>query len=282
MQSLRGSGASVGALAAVTTTLSAAAGGAVALATDTILEEHKTGEAIFNLQACLNGCLSGLIAITAGCAVVEPWAAIVIGSIAGWVYLYSARLLIQFRIDDAVNAIPVHLANGIWGVIATGLFATGDNVSMAYGIEGYEGLFYAWGDSDSANNNGSLLGAQICGLLFIIGWVCVLMYPFFVYLNYTGWFRADALEEVVGLDISYHGGRANEFDEQPKLEALEFGKISSKKRAQRLHEILEERSSHGGTRLHLNGTNNSDHENFTMIPIGEFEIDTEKCSTEDR
>jgi hypothetical protein len=71
-----------------------------------------------------NGALSGLVvAITAGCSVVEPWASVLIGGLAGVFYVLSFDLLIKLRIDDFVSAIPVHLANGIWGLIAVGLFA---------------------------------------------------------------------------------------------------------------------------------------------------------------
>jgi len=52
------------------------------------------------------------------------------------------------------------------------------------------------------------MGAQMIGLLFIIGWIFVIMFPFFVWLDWKGWFRSDPLEEIVGLDTSYHGGLA--------------------------------------------------------------------------
>lgn len=55
----------------------------------------------------MNGCLTGLVAVTAGCATVEPWAAVFIGVCAGWFYLLGSKALIKLRIDDAVDAIPV-------------------------------------------------------------------------------------------------------------------------------------------------------------------------------
>ena len=61
----------------------------------------------------MDGC-TGLVAITAGCATVETWAAVVIGITAGWVYLAISKLLIRLRIDDAVDAIPVHMGGGAW------------------------------------------------------------------------------------------------------------------------------------------------------------------------
>lgn len=76
----------------------------------TVVAEHFTGEVTFNLQYAMNGCLSGLVAITAGCSVVESWAALVIGLVAGANYLAFSKLLVKRRIDDAVDAIPVHVS----------------------------------------------------------------------------------------------------------------------------------------------------------------------------
>jgi Amt family ammonium transporter len=60
----------------------------------------------------MNGCLFGLVAITAGCSVVTPWAALIIGAIGGLVYIAGSKLLIKLKIDDAVDAIPIHCCNG--------------------------------------------------------------------------------------------------------------------------------------------------------------------------
>lgn len=188
----------VAALCAVTTTLSAASGCASALFFDTMMGMKKTGEAEYDLSMAMNGCLGGLVGITAGCAVVEPWAAVVIGLISGIIYALASKLLIKLRIDDAVDAIPVHLFNGMWGCIATGLFAVPSRAAdAAFARKG--GLFY-----DDAN----LLGAEICGILFILAWVVGTMVPFFMMLNALGMLRVDSLEEEVGLDISHHKGAA--------------------------------------------------------------------------
>ena len=187
----------VAAIAAANTALSGAAGGITALFTNLFLVERLTGEPNFSILHAMNGSLSGLVAITSGCGVVEAWASIVIGIIAGWIYICASSLLIRLRIDDAVDAIPVHMFNGIWGLIATGLLASPRLMELAYGGEqGYSGVFYS---------NGNLLGCQFIMIIFIIAWVFFTMFPFFIWLNYRGWFRADSLEEIVGLDISYHG-----------------------------------------------------------------------------
>ena len=197
--------ADVAALAGVNSTLAAGAAGIVALFLNLFVLERYTGEPYFDLKYAMNGVLSGLVSITGGCGVVEPFAAVIIGMVAGVIYLLGSRGLVLLRIDDAVDAIPVHLMSGIWGVFAVGLFASPRHLLKAFGSDSHPGLFYSWrnGDSDAV-----LLGAQGAGLMFIIGWVCTIMIPFFVWLDWKGWFRSDPLEEIVGLDTSYHGGLA--------------------------------------------------------------------------
>jgi len=189
----------VAALAAVTTTLAAAAGAVSSMFFDTLLGFLSEGEAEYDLTMAMNGCLGGLVGITAGCSTVEPWAAIIIGLIAGVVYVLASKLLVKLKIDDAVDAIPVHFFNGMWGCIATGLFASRRFVTMTYGETYSPGLFYG---------DGNLLLCEICGILFIIAWVTVIMGPFFIALNALGMFRVDPIEEKVGLDISHHKGAA--------------------------------------------------------------------------
>jgi ammonia channel protein AmtB len=120
-------------LVAVNTTLAAASACVASLLASYYVIERKTGEGTFSLSSAMNGCLGGLVSITGGCAVVEPWAAVVIGFIAGLLYLCTSKLLIRLRIDDAVDAIPVHLSNGIWGTIAVGLFASSNRLQLAFG-----------------------------------------------------------------------------------------------------------------------------------------------------
>ena len=134
----------------------------------------------------------------------EPWAAIIIGFFAGLIYLFSSNALLRVRIDDAVDAFPVHMSNGAFGSIAVGLFGSPSRLELAYGHSKHVGLLYS--------GDGTLLGAQFCGVLFVLGWVTVLMFPFFCILNYFGWFRSDLLNEIAGLDASYHGARHVDVD----------------------------------------------------------------------
>jgi len=212
--------AQTAALCLVTTTLGAASGCAVTMFTDSILETMKTGETSYDLTMAMNGTLAGLVAITAGCSTVQPWAAIIIGSIGGWVYMGFSKLLIKLRIDDAVDAIPVHFANGLWGVFAVGLFADGHLMRIAGYNGDHEGLFYEW-NGPSSDRDGNLMAAQLTSIAFIIGWVSVLMIPFFIILLKAGLFRVDPLEEEVGLDISHHNGAAYDINGSAKKEDVE-------------------------------------------------------------
>ena len=194
------------ALAAVNTTLSAGVAGITALFANLWYLERTTGEPFFDLTYAMNGSLSGLVAVTAGCGVIEPWSAVTTGFVAGVVYMIGSRGLVQLRLDDAVDAVPVHLMNGIWGVIAVGLWASPTRLDRFYGRSPHAGWFYSIRDGNPGDMR--LLGAQLVGMLFIIGWVMCIMVPFFIWLDWKGWFRSDPLEEIVGLDTSYHGGLA--------------------------------------------------------------------------
>jgi Amt family ammonium transporter len=195
----------VAALAAVNTTISTGVSGMTALFVNLWVLERSTGEPFFDLKYLMNGALCGLVAITGGCGVTEPWAAAVTGFVAGLLYIVGSKGLVYFRLDDAVDAIPVHLVNGVWGVISVGLFASPKRLRAVYGRDEYVGWFYSvW----RGNSNARLLGVQLLGLIFIVGWVVCIMLPFFIWLDWKGWFRADPLEEIVGLDTSYHGGLA--------------------------------------------------------------------------
>jgi len=220
--------AAVSALAAVTTTIAAAAGSVSALFMDMFLSRMKTGHCEYDITMCMNGALAGLVAVTAGCSVMAPWAALVTGIIGGWVYIFFSSLLVKLRIDDAVDAVPVHFGNGIWGCIAVGLFAEPSRVANAYSEHGNYGLFYGTG--------AKLLGAQVVGVLWVIGWVTVIMTPYFLLLNSAGLFRVDAIEEEVGLDISHHKGAAYDIS-GPSQEILQKFEIS---RSQRKVEMPQE------------------------------------------
>eukprot|EP00594_Rhizosolenia_setigera_P007584 CAMPEP_0178953464 /NCGR_PEP_ID=MMETSP0789-20121207/8434_1 /TAXON_ID=3005 /ORGANISM="Rhizosolenia setigera, Strain CCMP 1694" /LENGTH=495 /DNA_ID=CAMNT_0020634727 /DNA_START=87 /DNA_END=1574 /DNA_ORIENTATION=+ len=212
----------VAALCAVNTTLSAAAGCVTALFVDSILGKMASGEAEYDLSMAMNGALGGLVGITAGCSVCTPGMSVIIGIISGLVYKFSSALLVKLKIDDAVDAVPVHFFCGMWGCVAVGLFADPAKMDTAGYNSDLCGAFFGGG--------GTLLGVEICGILFIIGWISVIMIPFFYGLKVAGLFRVDPLEEDVGLDISHHKGSAYDIS-GPKQEDVD--------------ELMVRRSQHG-------------------------------------
>lgn len=189
----------VAALVAVNTSLSAAAGCFSSLLTHLYQHARRTGEIRFDLGKALNGALSALVAITASCGTIENWAALVVGTVAGWLYLLGSWSLVYYRLDDAVDAIPVHLGSGIWGMISVGLFTSPGRLMDAFAIDSPVGLFYELGQGSIS---ATLLGNQVIAVFFILTWVTLNMLPFFMLLNFAGWFRAGSLEELVGLDRS--------------------------------------------------------------------------------
>jgi len=112
-----------------------------------------------------NGALAGLVSITGCCAVVDPEGAFIIGALASPVFYSSAIALHWLEVDDVVLAVPVHLACGVWGTIAAGLFVSQEGYAIAYYPDRADkccGAFYGCG--------GDQLGAQLGGLLVMTTW----------------------------------------------------------------------------------------------------------------
>ena len=200
------------------TTLAACAGAVSAMFISTFWDIHKVGLAQWDLGYTMNGCLTGLVAITAGCATVETWAAVIIGIFAGLFLFLGSKLLIKLRIDDAVDAIPVHMIGGAWGVIATGLFTSPDRLERAFGMSDHVGWFYSW---HRGSGDFTLLGIQLVGVLFIFGWTAVTMGAWFAMLKAMGWLRIDPLEEEAGMDISRHKGPCYDMDGAATKDAVD-------------------------------------------------------------
>ncbi len=140
----------------------------------------------------LNGALAGLVGITAGCWVVNPLGAVIIGLVAGLLVVLSVEFFDKtLHIDDPVGAISVHGTCGAWGTLAVGLFADGGNDS------GILGLFYGGGFGQ--------LGVQAVGVVAVFAWVVVTALLLFGTLKATGLLRVSEKEEMMGLDIGEHG-----------------------------------------------------------------------------
>lgn len=196
-------------LAAVNTTLSPCAAALTGLFVKAIISKLKHGHRNYDLMVFGNSTLAGLVAITSGCSTVYPWAAIIIGMVAGILYNAGSILNVFLHLDDPLDAIAVHAYNGAWGLIAPGLFAAKSLIQQSYGVDRPDGRgereFYG---CFMSGGNGNLLGAQLVTLLFITGWTAVNFGLFFGLLRVLGMFRVDPKDEEEGLDHSYHGGSA--------------------------------------------------------------------------
>lgn len=192
--------------AAVTTTLAGAAGAVSALMLTFF--RHKAWDVI----SLCNGALVGFVAVTAGANVLEPWAAIIDGMVAAWVFEIVCIIFLKLRIDDPLSAAPMHGFCGMWGVFFVGLLAKPEYVEQAYAgsheyLVGVQTPAYPAG-AFYPGSGGRLIASQCIGILSISAWVCGLMGIFFTIFKLLGWLRISANEEYAGLDVSKHGGSA--------------------------------------------------------------------------
>ena len=157
----------------VTTSLAAAAGIVASMATSWAIQKKP------DITMVLNGCLAGLVGITAGADVVSVRASVVIGAIAGVVVVLSVMALDKLKIDDPVGAISVHLVCGIWGTLAVGLF------SPDYS-----------------------LGVQALGVLAYAAFCLPVALAIFGAIKATLGLRVSRAEEIGGLDVGEHGMEA--------------------------------------------------------------------------
>jgi Amt family ammonium transporter len=167
----------------ITTNL-AAASGAVTAMIITWCKYKRPG-----LSLTLNGALAGLVAITAGCDVVSPGGAVIIGILAGIVLVFGVEFFDKvLKIDDPVGAVSVHGLNGALGTLMVGFFSTSN------------GLFYGGGAAQ--------LGSQLIGVVAVAAWAMGLGFLVFYILKKTIGVRVSKRIEEEGLDIYEHGESA--------------------------------------------------------------------------
>jgi Amt family ammonium transporter len=195
---------------AVTTTLA----GSVAALTTLYGKRYQTGH--WNVIDVCNGLLGGFAAITAGCSVVDPWAAVICGFVSGWVLIGFNALAARVKFDDPLEAAQLHGGCGAWGILFTGLFAKKKYVEEIYGVGRPYGLFMGGG--------GKLFAAHIIQILVIAGWVSATMGPLFFALKKLGLLRISAEDEMSGMDRTRHGGFGYVYhDEEPGDQAAVGG-----------------------------------------------------------
>lgn len=170
---------------AVTTLLAGAAGALVA----TFITWFKDGKP--DVAMAGNGLLAGLVGITAGCAALNNWSAVIVGAIAGALVVGAVLFFDRIHIDDPVGAVSVHGVCGIWGVIAVGLFAAEESDYWK------AGLFFGGGTDQ--------LVSQLIGIGAIVAFTAVAMTIIFLAIKYTIGLRVAPQEEIEGLDVHEHG-----------------------------------------------------------------------------
>lgn len=153
-----------------------------------------------DVSMCLNASLAGLVGITAGCNAVDLIGSIVIGAVSGVLVVVVVLLLdVKLYIDDPVGAVAVHLANGVWGTLAAGLFATSKSAA------GIDGPIYALVHHTSFTAGLKVFGVQLLGIICILAWTTATMTLFFWILKKTVGLRVSPEEELKGLDVTEHG-----------------------------------------------------------------------------
>lgn len=173
----------------------------------------------WNLVDVCNGLLAGLVAVTAPCSVIEPWAAIICGFVGAFVFIGASVLLVKLKIDDPLEAAPMHGFCGAWGCLYVGFMAAPHYVAQAYNAGADYGVFYG--------GEGKLLACQIIGIVCIFLWVTLMLFPFFFILQKLDMLRVPASVEMLGLDVSKHGGHAYYGDDSSKA-AAEYEKDNFK------------------------------------------------------
>ena len=137
---------------------------------------------------------AGLVSITAGCAVVEPWHSVVIGAVGGTVYFVFHFLVLKMKIDDPCDACVVHGFAGVWGVLAPGAFCTDVNIQYA----GYPNV-------NNSCARGEQFGVQVVACLCIVAWTLVTTGIRFLFIHLTIGLRASPDSVDMGMDCSEHG-----------------------------------------------------------------------------
>jgi len=154
-----------------------------------------------DVSMTFNGSLAGLVAITAGCDLVTPFGAAIIGILAGFAVVFGIEFIDKvLKVDDPVGAVGVHGLCGALGTVLVGLFAEQD------------GLFYGGGVK--------LLIVQITGVVAVLAWVSVTMTIVFSVIKHTIGLRVSKEEELLGLDIEEHGLASAYADFMPNVDTI--------------------------------------------------------------
>jgi len=181
----------VAALALMNTQVATAAAALGWLLVEKLRDGHPTSLGV------ASGAVAGLVAITPACAFVAPWAAVVIGLIAGILCALAVGLKYKFNFDDSLDVVGVHLVGGLWGCLSIGLFG-----SSAINSLGLDGIFYGGGTV--------LLGKQAFGAFFVMAYSFIATLIIGFIIEKTIGFRVKPESEAAGIDYDQHAETAYE------------------------------------------------------------------------
>ena len=159
------------------------------------VEKIRNGHA--TTLGAASGAVAGLVAITPACAFVAPWAAVVIGFLAGVICSVAVGMKYLFNFDDSLDVVGVHLVGGIWGSLSIGFFG-----SSAVNSIGLDGLFYGGGTA--------LLGKQALGVAMVAGYSFLATLIIGFAIEKTIGFRVTKESELEGVDFNEHAESAYE------------------------------------------------------------------------
>mmetsp|Transcript_166261 Transcript_166261/g.403935 ORF Transcript_166261/g.403935 Transcript_166261/m.403935 type:complete len:550 (-) Transcript_166261:201-1850(-) len=182
---------------AMTTTLSAVVGGLSCFLLRCLISKKQ------EVPAFCNGLLAGLVSITAGCSTVSNGSSIVIGLVGAIIYQAASSVLKLLKIDDPLDAFPIHGACGAWGVMAAAIFDWGHSFEYVHGWSGFECMRDSNGQC-LEGVGGELVGINLAEIVCITLWVGVLSALIFAPLKALGWLVATPEEQELGFDEAKH------------------------------------------------------------------------------
>merc|ERR1719228_1548683 len=248
-----GDGDTVG-LAIVNTILGASTGGITVLFVNKFVFKQP-----WSFLMCLNGALTGMVAMCAGCNLYEPWAVLIVGTGGGLAFLCGHHLMLRGRLDDPLDAVAVHGCGGLWGITAVAFF-------MYSGLEpGSRGIL--WDGHLSAP--WTVLGYNLLGGLVIIIWSAVWSILLFGGLKMARMLRVSTEDEFKGMDLIKHGEAA--YPSSAWVE-YQYNRQNTNKDGA-LPEVMNNKG-HGTATVTLNGVVNDQeggaafNNPFEMVPAG--------------
>jgi len=201
--------ATLAAQVAMNTTIAAATGGL------TVFFVQFARVRLYDIGALCNGILAGLVSITAGCGNVESGSAFVIGMVGGLFYIAASTTLKKLKIDDPLDAFPVHGACGAWGTLAAALFDFGKGFDEVHGWSGWSCMRGEDG-ACLTGMGGQLVVANLVQVLAVSAWTGTLSLGLFMVLRTVGLLRADDDRQDAGLDSKHSPSKAYELPETQK------------------------------------------------------------------